>query len=144
MEHFLIWGVKCTAKNLKSGKIFSYFAFGNNSVYCDMWLSCLSCATTSHPSRFSKSTRYTKTDPFQSSAPSDLENSQNLWSQHKRRHQYKAMTFCSTTGHVVAPYFSSFGKYTDNQIFQKNFDNEISVLAPFLEMLQNHQSKTLV
>ena len=54
------------------------------------------------------------------------------------------MTFCSTTGHVVAPYFFSFGKYTDNQIFQKIFDNEISVLAPFLEMLQNHQSTTLV
>ena len=47
-----------TVKILKSGKIFSWFSFANSSPYCDMWLSCLSRATTPHPPRFSKSTRY--------------------------------------------------------------------------------------
>ena len=45
-----------TVKILKSGKIFSCFAFANSSPYSDMWLSCLSRATTPHPPRFSKST----------------------------------------------------------------------------------------
>ena len=55
-------GIKCivkhTVKILKNGTIFSCFAFANSSAYCDMWLSCLSRATTQHPSRFSKSTWY--------------------------------------------------------------------------------------
>ena len=46
----------CTVKILKSGKVFSCFAFADSSPYCDMWLSCLSRATTPHPPRFSKST----------------------------------------------------------------------------------------
>ena len=45
-----------TVKILKSGKIFSCFAFANSSPYCYMWLSCLSRATTPHPPDFSKST----------------------------------------------------------------------------------------
>ena len=43
---------------LKSGKIFSCFAFANILPYCDMWLTCLSRATTPHLLRFSKSTWY--------------------------------------------------------------------------------------
>ena len=56
-----------TTKILKSGKIFSCFFFASSSPDCDMWLSCLSCATTTHPSRFSKSSWYYELKPLQQS-----------------------------------------------------------------------------
>ena len=54
------------------------------------------------------------------------------------------MTFCSTTGFILAPYFPCYGKLTDNQIFSKIFDNQIPIMAPFIEMLKTHSSTTLV
>ena len=47
--------INTTAKILKSGKILCCFYFANSSPYRDMWLSCLSRATTPHSPRFSKS-----------------------------------------------------------------------------------------
>ena len=62
-----VWGTsfKTTAKILKSGKILSCYFFANSSPYYDIWLSCLSRATTPHPSRFSKSSWYFKKTLFE-------------------------------------------------------------------------------